>query len=59
MAKAKALAPKRRAHEYDHEYGLPLTGKAVSKGGGTRTSQGATASRPAKAKSTKRSAKKR
>ena len=43
MAKAKPLARKRRAYEYDHHYGLTLTGKKAAK----------------LTRSTKRSAKKR
>jgi hypothetical protein len=43
MAKAKPVARKRRAYEYDHQYGVTLTGKKTAK----------------RARSTKRSAKKR
>jgi hypothetical protein len=54
-----AKTPKRRAYEYDHHYGLALGGKTGSKAGRGRASSAATSSRPAKARSTKRSAKKR
>ena len=43
MAKTKPVARKRRAYEYDHHYGLTLTGKKAAK----------------RARSAKRSAKKR
>ena len=58
MAKTQPVARTRRGYEYDRHYGLALQGRAKSKAGG-RASQDATSSRPAKARSTKRSAKKR